>query len=390
MSVLEKFRNIFVRSPTPVSMAKLVTERGNGVYSWNGKIYQSDVVRSCIRPFARSIGKLDAQQIRDNGENIKVNPDRYIKALLDEPNPMMTGQMLQEKLATLLALNNNAFALIVRDAGGYASQIYPIAAYNAEAIYDADMNLFLRFWLGSGKELTVPYENIIHLRTDFSTNDLFGESNMDTLRPVMEVVGSIDSSIVTAVKNGGMLRYILKFAGNFKPEDIKASVDEFIDSFLSNKSTRIGVAGVDAKSDVLPVTPTDYVPNAVQWTNAVKRIYTFFNTNEKIITSSYTEDEWNAYYESVIEPVSLQMSNEFSRKIFSRRERGFGNKIIFASTNLQYASMSTKLGLQAMVDRGAMTPNEWRRVLNLPPIEGGEEAIRRLDTEPVQKGGNSE
>ncbi len=36
-----------------------------------------------------------------------------------------------------------------------------------------------------------------------------------------------------------------------------------------------------------------------------------------------------------------------------------------------------------MVDRGAMTPNEWRRTLNLPPLQGGDEPIRRLDTAPV-------
>lgn len=36
-----------------------------------------------------------------------------------------------------------------------------------------------------------------------------------------------------------------------------------------------------------------------------------------------------------------------------------------------------------MVDRGAMTPNEWRATLNMAPIEGGDEPIRRLDTQVV-------
>lgn len=41
-----------------------------------------------------------------------------------------------------------------------------------------------------------------------------------------------------------------------------------------------------------------------------------------------------------------------------------------------------------MVDRGAMTPNEWREVLNLPPVEGGDKPLRRLDT--VTVGGGEE
>jgi len=36
-----------------------------------------------------------------------------------------------------------------------------------------------------------------------------------------------------------------------------------------------------------------------------------------------------------------------------------------------------------MVDRGALTPNEWRSTLNLSPIDGGNEPIRRLDTAVV-------
>ncbi|MPN60590.1 hypothetical protein SDC9_208319 [bioreactor metagenome] len=48
--------------------------------------------------------------------------------------------------------------------------------------------------------------------------------------------------------------------------------------------------------------------------------------------------------------------------------------------------MTTKLALQAMVDRGAMTPNEWRSVLNLAPIDGGDNPVRRLDTAPVTGG----
>jgi len=39
------------------------------------------------------------------------------------------------------------------------------------------------------------------------------------------------------------------------------------------------------------------------------------------------------------------------------------------------------------VDRGALTPNEWRKILNLGPIEGGDKPVRRLDTAPVDEGG---
>ena len=56
---------------------------------------------------------------------------------------------------------------------------------------------------------------------------------------------------------------------------------------------------------------------------------------------------------------------------------------MFEASNLQCASLRSKLELLAMVDRGAMTPNEWRETLNMAPIEGGDKPIRRLDTQVV-------
>ena len=47
--------------------------------------------------------------------------------------------------------------------------------------------------------------------------------------------------------------------------------------------------------------------------------------------------------------------------------------------------MATKLNLMQMVDRGALTPNGWRQVLNLPPVDGGDNIIRRLDTAVVNE-----
>ena len=100
--------------------------------------------------------------------------------------------------------------------------------------------------------------------------------------------------------------------------------------------------------------------------------------------SSFSENEWISYYEAQVEPDLLQFATEHTRKLWNRRQRAFGNRLYLESSNLQYASMSTKLALQAMVDRGAMLPNEWRAVLGLAPVAGGDEPIRRLDTQPVK------
>ena len=135
--------------------------------------------------------------------------------------------------------------------------------------------------------------------------------------------------------------------------------------------------------DAVQVDPKDYVPNAAQMDRTVQRIYSFFNTNEDIVQGKYDENKWISYYEASIEPVIVQLSGEYTRKLFSRRERGFGNKILFESSNLSFASMQTKLNLVQYVDRGIMTPNEVRSILSFAPIDGGDTPIRRLDTRPT-------
>ena len=367
----------------------MMTDRGNGFYAWDGKLFHSDIIRACIRPKVKAVGKLVGKHIRETvtaqGKNLTVNPDAYIRFLLEEPNPYMTGQIMQEKLETQLCLNNNAFAVIVRDDRGYPVEIYPVPAAQVDAIYDAGMNLYLKFYFPNGRQATFPYSDVIHLRHDVYENDIFGESPAPALSGLMDVVNTTDQGIIRAIKNSSIIQWLLKFTNSLRPEDLQKQATDFANNYLSINSASVGVAAVDSKAEAVRVEPKDYVPNAAQMDRTTKRIYSFFNTNEKIVQSDYDENQWQAYAESEIEPDQIQLGDEYTRKLFSRRERGHGNKIYFEAANLQYASMQTKLNLVQFVDRGIMTPNEVRAVFNMAPIPGGDTAVRRLDTAPVEE-----
>ena len=387
MGILDRFFNK-ADDKVVISKYEMISERGDSFYSYNGKLYESDIVRSAIRPKAQAVGKALGKHIREAGEDIKVNPETYMRFLLEEPNEYMTGQMLQEKLTNQLALNNNAFALIQRDDYGMPNAIYPLNSNSVEALKDSRGVLYLRFHIG-GKFYTFQYADVIHLRRDFNDNQLFGESPARVLTNLMEVINTTDQGIVKAIKNSNIIKWLLKFNQVLRPEDLKKHTESFVETFLSTESEVTGAAATDAKFDAEQVEPKNYVPNAKQIGGAVERVYSFFNTNEKIIQSSYNEDEWISYYEAEVEPLLIQLSNEFTRKLFTRRERGFGNRIIFEGSNLSFASMQTKLGLVSFVDRGILNPNEVRKILNLAPIEGGETYLRRLDTATL-KGGEEE
>lgn len=370
---------------------KFITMDTNSRFIYNGRIYESDTVRSCIRPYVKGLGKTVAKHIREsvNPEGntvIAVNPDAYIRFMLEEPNPYMTFQKLVEKMATSLILNNDAFALLIRDDNGLVREIYPMPASGAEAVWLPDNSLGIRFFLANGNMPVFRYTDLIHLRGDFYEHDIFGDPLAPALMPLMECIGTIDRGLVNAIKNSSIIRWILKFTGGLRDEDIAENAARFAKNYLEVESaSNVGVAATDSKADIIQVEPKDYVPNAALFDRQKSRIFEIFNTNQKIVQSSESEDEWNSYYEHEIEPDVRQMSDEFTRKIFSRRERGCGNRIVFEAGNLSHASFRTKLELAGMVDRGGMTVNQWRYVFNMSPIPGGDQVIRRLDTAVVNQ-----
>ena len=364
---------------------KMISEHSGDLFSYDNVIFKSDIVRSCIRPKAKAVGKLNAKHIRkaEGESDYKINPDARIRFLLEDPNPLMSGQEFQEKMINRLELNGNAFAWIRRDAEGRAIEIYPVSGKGVD-VYTGKRTgeKILTFMLNDGKQLTVPYSDVIHLRKDFGEDEFFGESPQSALLPLMEVVGTYDKGIVHAIKTSAAVRWLLKFHATLKPVDIKKQVEDFMNDYtkIDNKT---GAVASDPRYDIEQVKPHNYVPPPEQITGQVERIMNFFNTNVRIVRSQFNEMEWTSYYENEIEPEAIRLSNAFTRRLFTKNERSHGNEIIFESSSLQYASVSTKLRLVQFVDRGMMSPNTVLKIMGMPPVEGGDELIRRLDTAAI-------
>jgi len=381
------FSKMFGNKTAPVESSfkrfELISDSGNTFSPWKGNTFQSDIVRAAIRPKVNAVGKLNPKHIRGDGPGIKVNADPFIKGILQRPNPYMSMQDLLMKLTYQRELYHNAFAYIKRDQDGYPLEIYPIT-FNSVELLERDNEMFLKFSFRIGKQMVVPYADVIHLRKDFNESDLFGDSGLIAISNIMEVINTTDQGMINAVKNSAVIKWIMMFKQAIRPEDQQTQIDLFVKNYLSVEKSN-GIAPADPRYELKQIEPKNYVPNAAQMQETIQRLYSYYGVNEAIVQNNYNEDEWNAFYESEIEPIAIQLSSAFTKAFFTVREQGFGNRIVFESSALQYASMATKLNLVQMVDRGAMTPNEWRQVMNLGPIENGDKPIRRLDTAEVNQ-----
>lgn len=141
-----------------------------------------------------------------------------------------------------------------------------------------------------------------------------------------------------------------------------------------------GIAALDTRMEYVELKNNTTMADDAQMKIVREDIMKYYHVSESIILADYDEDEWNAFYESVIEPFAIRLGLELTRKVFTERELGYGNKIIFESNRLQYASTKSKIELiKELMPMGLLQINEGREVFNMAPVDGGDKRILSLN-----------
>lgn len=337
--------------------------------NYDGQIYDNPTVRSCIDTIARNAAKLNPKHIRSTDNNYKILNEDIYRIIAEQPNEIMNAYDFYYKIFSELYLNNNVFVYIMRDENLKVVGLYPIL-FNQADFVEYQNQIYVKFRFGTGKIRTVAYNDLIHLRRFFCKNDILGGSNL----PVVSALSFqhiLKEGIINAIKITMSIKGYLKSTKSMlSPKDAKKLRDAFIKDFVSDDNS-IGIGALDATTDFKEVNLDPTVASDAQMTDNKNEILDYFNLNENIIQSKYSEDEWNAFYESVLEPLGIQIGMEFTNKIFTYGERYHGNKIIFEANRLQYASNKTKIEVARYLNN-YLYIDEIREILNLAPLPNGE------------------
>jgi HK97 family phage portal protein len=337
---------------------------------YKGDFHEDADVLACVDTIARNGAKMHPRHIRNfkgTMENVKGN---LYKLLTKQPNEIQNAYKFYYQVIADLELYNNSLVYIQRDANLRVTGLYPLE-YSEIKLYEYQDKIWIKCRFGRGKERFIPYDSCIHLTRFIGKDGIFGGSSQPLVK-VLNIKHVLDEGIVNAIKTTQSIKGILKSTkAMLKPEDVKKMRDQFVSDFIDYHRNKSGIGGLDATTDFTPVKiePQTATDNQIKMFD--EKVLKYFGLNENIIQSKYSEDEWNAFYESVLEPIGLQMSLEFSNKLFTPTEKNFGNEIIFESNRLQYASNKTKIELVRYASN-IMTINEQREVFNLAPIEGGD------------------
>ena len=369
---------LFNRKETVTTNRLLITEP-TGFSNFYGDAYANDVYREAVDAIARNAGKLKGSHVIAYADQKRKAGDGKINRLLQtRPNPYMSAYDFLYKLVTHLFLYNNAFAYLDRDDRGNLKAIYPITASNVNVLSDAANDLYCSFYLKSGKEVILPYGDLVHLRRYFNDDDVLGADN-SAIMPGLELAQTQNEGIINGIKAGASIRGILSFTQIMSASKLKEEKEAFVADYLSMENGA-GVVATDQKMSYTPIESKPVILNADQAKEVKSKIYDYLGITEPIVNSSYTEDQYSAFYESTLEPIATALSQEFTAKLFNDREQAYGNSILFESGRLQFTSNATKVQLiKELMPMGLLTINQALEILNLPSVTDGDKRLQALN-----------
>lgn len=359
--------------PRTATEVKVLDDTKATFTPYRGDFVNDIDIRACVDAIARNGAKMHPRHIRNFEENGQVKMENLksnlYKLLAKQPNELQDAYKFYYQVITNLELYNDSFIYIQRDSDLKVTGLYPLD-FSEGKLYEFEGKVWVKFKFGRSKERFVPYDSCIHLTRFASKDGLFGGTTTPIIK-TLSIKHIIDEGIVNAIKTTQNIKGVLKSTkALLKPEDVKKMRDQFVQDFIKN-GDKSGIGGLDATTEFTPVKiePTTASDNQIKIFD--NKILAYFGVNENIIQSKYSEEEWNAFYESVLEPIGLQMSLEFTNKLFTPTQKNYGNEIIFESNRLQYASNKTKIELLRYATN-IMTQNELREVFNLAPRENGD------------------
>ncbi|MBR6503048.1 MAG: phage portal protein [Clostridia bacterium] len=373
------FDKLFRRGPKNVKYAPTM----NGfwpVYTQFGtNIYASDVVQQAIKCIVDEMKKLNPTHVRYiNSDPTPVKGS--IQDVLSNPNELMTTNEFLEKITWLLLLNYNAFVIPtyytwVDDKTGATlrryESLYPINPSQVDFIEDAGGRLFVKFTFWNGYTTTVPYDDVIHIKYNYSVSEYMGGNELGqpdhkALLGTLELNDQLLKGIAKAMNASYAINGIVKYNTMMDDGRTEAALKE-LERKLQNSES--GFLPLDLKADFTPLEHKSELVDEPTLAFIDEKILRHWGVPLAILTGDYTKEQYEAFYQKALEPLITAFTQAFTKKMLTSRERAFGNRIEFYTKDLIFMSISQKIEMINLLSpTGSLFENEKRTILGLMPL----------------------
>ena len=360
---------------------KKYAETMNGwlpIYSQYGTdIYLFDVVQQALSCIVREMMKLNPTHVRMVGSDPVPVKDSVQDVLLN-PNPLMTTSDYLEKICWLLLMNYNAFIVPVYKVWTEGNierrtyeELWPINPTQVDFIEDGSGRLYVNFLFANGYNTTIPYDSVIHIRYNYSINqymggDELGQPDHKALLETLNLNKALLSGIAKAMNASYSVNGIVKFNTLLDQGRTEAALKDLENKLRNNES---GFLPLDLKAEFIPIERKSSLVDADTLKFIDEKILRNWGIPLPILTGDYTKDQYEAFYQKTLEPLVISISQAHTKKLFTSRERAFGNRIELYPKELIFLSISQTLDMiNILSPTGGLFENEKRTALGLKPL----------------------
>lgn len=374
------FDNLFRKGPKNKRPALTLDGFTPWFSQFGTDIYASDVVQQALKCIVDEMKKLNPTHVRMNGTDPAPVPNSTVQKVLNEPNSLMTSSDFIEKITWLLLLNYNAFVVPtyytwIDDKTGqerrYYTALYPIKPSQVEFVEDESGELFVHFYFLNGYDTTIRYSDVIHIRYNYSVNeymggDMFGQPNHKAILGTLELNHDLLQGVAKAMKASYAVNGVIKYNTLIDDGTMDKNLKELERKLQNNES---GFLPIDLKADFTPLERRTNLVDKPTLEFVDEKILRNWGIPLCILTGDYTKEQYEAFYQKTLEPLIIAFSQAFTKKLFTEREKSFGNEIRFMPKELIFLSMAQTLEMiNILAPTGALYENEKRIALGLKPL----------------------
>lgn len=341
-------------------------------------IYASDVVQQAIKCIVDEMKKLTPMHVRNNGSDV-IPVRGNVQSVLNFPNDRMTTCEFLEKIVWQLFFNYNAFIIptyfIWTDEKGntkrYYDGLYPVQPYQVDFIEDASGKLFVKMRFANNYETTIAYENIIHIKYNYSVNEFMGGNNLgqpdhDALLKTLDLNNTLLTGVSSAMKSSFAINGVVKYNTLMDDGKTDAALKELEGKLKKSES---GFLPLDLKSEFIPIKKEIKLVDEATLKFIDEKILRNFGVPLAILTGDYTTAQYESFYQKTLEPLIIAISQAFTKTLFTRREIAFGNEIKLYPKELIFMSTDQTLQMVNLLGpTGTLYENEKRVAFGMRPL----------------------
>lgn len=352
--------------------------------SYYENLYDSKPIRDCVRIIVEEAIKCEPKHYL-NSDSMNSN----IQAVLNVPCESMDFTQFISVVTGQFLIKNNAYIMKYYDHKGNVTKLLPIIPqevirkeYNGKAVYQ------ITIADDSGKlqrTFEVYEEDVIHLKRDVTTRRFFGgQGNYRDEEELKEYATAYKKLHETLQRSTTLMPAVaLEVIPGVSDADQIALADKFVNTLttkgyaITNQKFKVTENKIETKAK------QNVTIEQIKFYEQV--VCDHFKVPISILHGTGTKEDYQNFLNLTIKPIMKIFSDVFTNAFFTFNERRAGHRIQFYDSDLFLMSIGEKREwLRDTNGMALMTINEQRRLIGLPPVEGGDRILQSLNNADVK------